>query len=66
MPIFNIAKNNELTLIKENDFKLEKEIHELTAKNLKFIFGLEYVSSNLQLIILELTHSPLIGKQNHL
>lgn len=45
MALYNITDKNQLIPIKENDFKLEKEIHQLTAKNLKLIFGLELVCS---------------------
>jgi hypothetical protein len=34
MPLHNITNKNKLIPIKENDFKLEKEIDQLIAKNL--------------------------------
>jgi predicted transport protein len=43
MTLFKIAKN--LETIREEPFKLEKEIHRLTEKNLKIIFNLEFVKS---------------------
>lgn len=40
---------NKLKYIKEKPFRLEKEIQELTEKNLKTIFGLEFVKSEFAL-----------------
>jgi len=45
MALFKIENNDILEQIKELPFKLEKEIQELTEKNLKIIFGLEFVRS---------------------
>lgn len=42
-------KEGKLELIKENPFKLEKEIQILTEKNLKLIFGLDFVKSEFTL-----------------
>lgn len=47
MALFKIEK--QLEYIKENPFKLEKDIQELTEKNLKSIFGLEFVKSEFSL-----------------
>lgn len=47
MAIYSIE--NDLEFIKEKPFKLEKEIQELTEKNLKTIFGLEFVQSEFAL-----------------
>jgi len=44
MSLFNI-NNGKLNSIKENPFKLEKEIQELTENNLKTIFGLDFIKS---------------------
>ncbi len=44
MALFSLKKNN-LCLIKEKNFRLEKEIQFLTEHNLKIIFGLEFVES---------------------
>ncbi len=44
MSLFAIYKGT-LSTIKENAFKLEKDIQDLTEKNLKTIFGLEFVKS---------------------
>lgn len=41
--------DGKLELIKENPFKLEKEIQSLTEKNLKLIFGLDLVKSEFSL-----------------
>ena len=41
--------NGKLELIKETPFKLEKEIQSLTEKNLKLIFGLDFVKSEFSL-----------------
>ena len=40
MALFNIENNNKLERIKEQSFKLEREIQNLTEQNLKTIFGL--------------------------
>lgn len=45
MALFKIENNDNLEQIKELPFKLEKEIQELTEKNIKTIFGLEFVRS---------------------
>ncbi|MBX9851705.1 MAG: hypothetical protein K2X86_08090 [Cytophagaceae bacterium] len=45
MALYQIKNNGQLDVIKENDFKLEKEIQRLTEENLKAIFGLEIVKS---------------------
>lgn len=45
MALFKITDKGRLDHIKENDFKLEKEIQQLTEQNLKAIFGLEFVKS---------------------
>lgn len=47
MSLFRIENN--LEYIKERPFKLEKEIQELTEKNLKTILGLEFVKSEFAL-----------------
>lgn len=45
MALFKIENKDNLEQIKELPFKLEKEIQELTEKNIKTIFGLEFVRS---------------------
>lgn len=45
MALFKIENNDNLEQIKELPFKLEKEIQDLTEKNIKTIFGLEFVRS---------------------
>lgn len=47
MALFKIT--NKLEYIKENPFKLEKEIQRLTEENLKLIFGLEFAKSEFQI-----------------
>ncbi len=42
-------EDGKLELIKENPFKLEREIQTLTEKNLKLIFGLDFVKSEFSL-----------------
>lgn len=42
-------RDGNLELIKENPFKLEKEIQTLTEQNLKLIFGLDFVKSEFSL-----------------
>ncbi len=49
MPIFQINSKKHLELVRENDFKLEKEIQKLTEDNLKTIFDLEFVKSEFSL-----------------
>lgn len=49
MALFRIENNERLENIKEQPFKLEKEIQSLTEKNLKAIFGLEFVKSEFSL-----------------
>ncbi len=49
MALFNINNIGQLGLIKEQDFKLEKEIQKLTEENLFSIFGFELVTSELSL-----------------
>jgi len=45
MSYFNIGKDNQLTLIREKPFKLEREIQNLTEHNLHAIFDLQLVRS---------------------
>jgi RecB family endonuclease NucS len=49
MALFRIENNKQLINIKEQPFKLEKEIQSLTENNLKTIFGLEFVKSEFAL-----------------
>lgn len=49
MALFKIENNERLESVKEQTFKLEKEIQSLTEKNLKSIFGLDYVRSEFSL-----------------
>ncbi|HPW66811.1 MAG TPA: DUF5655 domain-containing protein [Salinivirgaceae bacterium] len=49
MALFNIENNNKLERIKEQSFKLEREIQNLTEQNLKTIFGLDFVRSEFAL-----------------
>lgn len=48
MPIFAI-KQNKLEKVKETPFRSEKEIQRITEQNLKEIFGLEFVKSEMTL-----------------
>lgn len=48
MAIFNI-QNKKLLPIKEKDIDLEKDIQELTEKNLEVVFGLQFVSTEFSL-----------------
>lgn len=48
MPIFKFI-NNKLSPIKELNIKLEREIQSLTEKNLKIIFGIDFVCSEFSL-----------------
>jgi len=48
MPIFTI-KQNRLEKVKEVSFRNEKEIQRITEQNLKEIFGLEFVKSEVSL-----------------
>ncbi len=49
MPIFTIKQKNELEKVKQIPFKSEKEIQRITEENLKEIFGLEFVKSEVAL-----------------
>jgi predicted transport protein len=49
MSLFKIENNERLENIKEQPFKLEKDIQSLTEKNLKSIFGLDFVKSEFSL-----------------
>lgn len=49
MALFKIEKSERLENIKEHPFKLEKDIQSLTEKNLKSIFGLDFVKSEFSL-----------------
>ncbi len=45
MPLFEISDKGKLSYIKDDDFKLEKDIQRLTEENLKLIFDLSIVRS---------------------
>jgi RecB family endonuclease NucS len=45
MALFNINEKGKLGLIKETDFKLERDIQKLIEDNIKLVFGLDYVRS---------------------
>ncbi len=49
MALFKIENNERLENIKEQPFKLEKEIQTLTENNLNSIFGLDFVKSEFSL-----------------
>lgn len=49
MALFKIENNERLENIKEQPFKLEKDIQSLTEKNMKSIFGLDFVKSEFSL-----------------
>lgn len=49
MALFKIATDERLERIKEQPFKLEKNIQSLTEKNLETIFGLDFVRSEFSL-----------------
>lgn len=49
MSLFKIENKDKLDQIKELPFKLEKEIQNLTEKNLKTIFGLNFIRSEFPL-----------------
>ena len=49
MALFQIGLKDSLELVKEDDFKLEKEIQKLTEGNLETIFGLDFVKSEFSL-----------------
>lgn len=44
MALYSLS-NNELVLIKEIDFKLEKDIQNITEQNIHLLFGLEFIES---------------------
>ena len=49
MAFFSVDTNNLLKTIRELPFKLEKELQSLTEKNLKTVFGLDFVKSEFSL-----------------
>ncbi len=49
MPTFKLLNKHKLQLIKEETFKLEKDIQKLTEQNLGSIFGLELVRNEFSL-----------------
>ncbi|MTE27416.1 DUF5655 domain-containing protein [Winogradskyella ouciana] len=49
MALFRIEKHEQLKNIKEQPFKLEKDIQSLTENNLETIFGLEFVKTEFRL-----------------
>ena len=48
MALYNL-QNHKLAIIKEDSFRLEKEIQIITEKNLEYIFGLKFIKSELSL-----------------
>lgn len=49
MPLYKIEDSKRLLLIKENPFKLEKDLQAITESNLDLIFGLEFVKTEFSL-----------------
>jgi predicted transport protein len=49
MSLFKIENSDQLEVIKEQPFKLEKDIQSMTEKNLKLIFDLNFVKSEFTL-----------------
>lgn len=47
--LFKVSQDGKLDQIKEQSFKLEKEIQNLTEANLKVIFGLNFISSEFKI-----------------
>jgi len=39
--------NQKLSIIKEDYFKLEKDIQAVTEKNLEYVFGLKFIKSRI-------------------
>jgi len=48
MALYNL-QNQKLQIIKEESFKLEKDIQSITEKNLEYIFGLKFIKSEFSL-----------------
>jgi RecB family endonuclease NucS len=48
MPLYTL-QNEKLQIIKEDSFKLEKDIQRITEKNLEYIFGLQFIKSEFSL-----------------
>ncbi len=48
MTLYNL-RNQKLQIIKEESFKLEKEIQAITEKNLEYIFKLKFIKSEFPL-----------------
>lgn len=49
MQLFQIGQNDEILFIKEQSFKLEKEIQNVSEKNIELIFELQFVKSEFSL-----------------
>lgn len=49
MPLFCLTNSDNLEHVSESSFSLEKEIQKLTEKNLKTIFGFEFVKTEFSL-----------------
>lgn len=49
MYLFTIGKNDDLTHVREVEFKLEKDIQKVSENNLMAIFGLDFVRSEFSL-----------------
>ena len=47
--LFKINQDNNLSQIKEQPFKLEKQIQNLSEENLKTIFGFDFVKTEFKL-----------------
>jgi predicted transport protein len=45
MALFEIKEKGKLSLIRETDFKLERDIQKLIEDNIKLVYGLDYVRS---------------------
>lgn len=48
MALYNL-QNQKLQIIKEESFKLEKDIQSITEKNLEYIFGFKFIKSEFSL-----------------
>lgn len=49
MALYSISDQDSLRNVKENSFKLEREIQSLTEGNLSTILGLDFASSEFQI-----------------
>ena len=65
MKLFKI-KNENIEQIKNDPFKLERDIQDVVEKNVNTLFDVEFVKSEFKIKILDLIHYVLIMIITHL